>query len=304
MVDEILHTEILKSEARELGFAHCGVAPADPVAQDYVLHYRQWLEAGCQAEMHYLENHLEKRFDPRLLVDGTRSVVSLAMNYCPDRVQEGLAWYAQGKDYHDVLRERMQQLMERLGLQGRCFVDTAPVPERYWAWRCGLGWIGRHHQLVIPQEGSTFFLGELFVTARFDVYDTPMKSRCGGCTRCLDACPTGAISPTSTCFDSRKCISYLTIENRGELPDGLASRMGQTFYGCDRCLKACPHLKVEPTGEGVFRPSEELLTMQPDDWRGLTRERYQVLFKGSAVKRAKYEGLMRNIRACLGEETG
>jgi len=360
----------IKAEAQRLGFNHCGMAPAEPVSADYAAMYRRWLDEGHQAEMHYLENYFEKRMDPRLLVEGVRTIISVALNYRPQRAAEGLAWYAQGKDYHDLMRERLTQLMEAIGAHGRCFVDTAPVPERYWAWRCGLGWTGKHGQLVIPNEGSTFFLGELFIVEEVDAYDEPMPNRCGKCTRCIDACPTGAIvqiengklkmengklkmensmptinSQFSTfnsqlsifndqssifnfqlstfndqssifnfqlstfndqsstfnfqfsTFNSKKCLSYLTIENRGELPQGTGSLLGETFYGCDRCLKACPHLKVKPTDEASLQPSDELLSMTPDDWQHLTPEQYQALFKGSAVKRAKFEGLTRNIQA-------
>lgn len=293
----MISAQHLKEEARRLGFQHCGMAPAEPVGEDFVRRYTAWLEAGKQEEMHYLEQHLDKRFDPRLLVPGTRTVVSLAMNYRPDplRTVPGIAWYAQGQDYHDILRERMQQLMQRLDLHGRCFVDTAPVPERYWAWRCGLGWLGRHGQMVVPGEGSTFFLGELFVEEEADSYDQTLASHCSGCNCCMEACP----SPDS-------CLNYWLIEYRGaSLPQWVVERLrkdGQPlFYGCDRCQRPCPHQRVEPTTEAAFRPNEALMAMTPDDWLNLTVEQYRELFRGSAVKRAKYDGLMRNIRAVLGK---
>ena len=329
-----LSNERIKAEAERLGFVRCGMAKAEPVDEAFARHYRAWLEAGCQADMHYLENHLDKRFDPRLLVPGVRTVVSVAMNYYPARVAPGIAWYAQGKDYHDLLRERLTQLMQAIGAHGRCFVDTAPVPERYWAWRCGLGWIGKHSQLVVPHQGSAFFLGELFIEEDVDAYDQPMPNRCGRCRRCLDACPTRALEIENgklkiedcckskiengklacseelegiadssifnlqfSIFNSHKCLSYLTIENRGELPPWAGEKMGDTFYGCDRCLRACPHLHAEPTTEPLLQPSEALLSMTPTDWQQLTVEQYRLLFKGSAVKRAKYEGLMRNLHA-------
>lgn len=298
----------VKAEAERLGFARCGMAKAEPVDEAFAQHYRAWLEAGCQAGMHYLENHLDKRFDPRLLVPGVRTVVSVAMNYYPARVAPGIAWYAQGKDYHDLLRERLNQLMQAIGAHGRCFVDTAPVPERYWAWRCGLGWIGKHSQLVVPHQGSAFFLGELFIEEDVDVYDRPMKNLCGHCRRCLDACPTGALGSEKlkveaeepAAFNSNKCLSYLTIEHRDELPFWAGEKMGDMFYGCDRCLRACPHLHGVPTTEPLLQPSEALLSMTPTDWQQLTLEQYRLLFKGSAVKRAKYEGLMRNLQAMGG----
>ena len=283
----------VKAEAHRLGFALCGMAPATPVEAGVAASYRRWLDEGGQAGMHYLKNHFAKRMDPCLLVPGTRSVVSVAMNYRPSRVAPGIAWYAQGHDYHDLMRQRLTALLEAVGGHGRCFVDTAPVPERYWAWRCGLGWIGHHGQLVVPGQGSAFFLGELFLEEECDAYDTPMADHCGTCTRCLDACPTGAIGGL---FRAERCLSYLTIEHRGELPSWAGDKMGEMFYGCDRCLRACPHLHALPASDPLLQPSEALLHMTPGDWQQLTVTQYQALFRGSAVKRAKYEGLVRNIR--------
>lgn len=287
-------SQTIKSEAQRLGFLRCGIAQAMPVDDAVAEHYRRWIEEGRQAGMQYLENHIEKRMDPRQLVEGVRSIVSVAMNYYPSQTAPGIAWYAQGKDYHDLMKDRLCQLMQAIGGHGRCFVDTAPVLERYWAWRCGIGWIGRHSQIVAPGIGSAFFLGELFIEEEVDEYDTPIENHCGNCHKCIEACLTGAIAET---FDSRKCLSYLTIENRGPLPDWAGEKMGDVFYGCDRCMKACPHLHVLPTRETAMQPNEELLAMTQDDWRELTVEQYQRLFKGSAVKRAKFEGLTRNISA-------
>lgn len=299
MNSKCLNSLSVKAEAYRLGFALCGLAPAQPVEAQTAAAYRRWLDEGKQAGMHYLENHFEERMDPQLLVPGTRTVVSVAMNYRPARVAPGIAWYAQGKDYHDLMRQRLIALMEAVQGHGRCFVDTAPVPERYWAWRCGLGWIGRHSQLVVPGQGSTFFLGELFLEEEADAYDTPMENRCGTCTSCQEACPTGAIASS---FCSGQCLSYLTIEHRGELPAWAGEKMGDMFYGCDRCLQACPHLHAAPTVESSLQPSEELLRMTPHDWQHLTLKEYQSLFRGSAVKRAKYEGIVRNIYHCFSPE--
>lgn len=296
----------LKAEAKRLGFSHVGLAPAERVPDDVVSDYEEWLEAGRQGEMHYMENHLELRRDPRLLLDGAKTVVSLAMSYHPGDgpTQKGIAWYAQGRDYHEVIRQRLQQLMNIIsplgGTEGaRICVDTAPVMEKYWAWRCGLGWIGRNRQLVIPGEGSAFFLCELLLTWKADCYDTPlfdnpMFAGCGNCRRCLEACPTGALSESG--LDARRCLSYLTIEHRGELPDDVRPLLSECFYGCDRCLRACPHLaKAKGTPVEEFRPSPSLLEMTPEDWQRLSPEQYRELFRGSAVKRAKYEGLRRNL---------
>lgn len=309
--EPILSAATMKAEARRLGFHRCGLAPAEPVDEAYAARYRDWLARGGQADMHYLEAHDDKRFDPRALVPGARTVVSVALNYYPatllppDGLQ--LAWYAYGRDYHDVMRERLAALMQAVrqslppqaaeALQGRCFCDTAPVPERYWAQRCGLGWIGKNGQLVIPRAGSTFFLGELFLTLPADRYDEPHPGRCGSCTRCIDACPTGALQLGAP-IDARRCLSYLTIENRGDIPEWAARSMDRCLYGCDRCQAACPHLRfAAATDEPDFRPSDELLRMTPADWQRLTEADYRRLFKGSAVKRAKYSGLMRNLQA-------
>lgn len=296
-----LKSDIVKAEAMRLGFSHCGLAPAEEVDEAYMHHYEQWLSEGRQAEMHYMENHLALRRDPRLLLPGAKTIVSLTMSYNPGEkpTQPAIAWYAQGRDYHDVIRQRLQILSQVLGVEGRICVDTAPVMEKYWAWRCGLGWIGRHTQLVVPREGSALFLAELLLTQEADRYDTPMYSRpyhegCGHCRRCIEACPTSALSDEG--IDARRCLSYLTIEHRGPLPDESYRHLSECFYGCDRCLRACPHLSHEATPVADFIPSDELLAMSPGDWLQLSPVQYQSLFRGSAVKRAKYEGLMRNIQ--------
>lgn len=309
----VLSAEEIKAEAKSLGFYACGLAPAGPVDTSHTAFLARWLNRGQHAGMDYMNRHTEMRTDPAQLLEGARTVVSLALGYYParqlppDRPQ--LAWYAYGQDYHDLMRRKLHTLLERLQarqpsgtLHGRCCCDTAPVLERYWAWRCGLGWTGRHTQLVIPRAGSAFFLGELLLDQPADHYDTPQPSQCGECRRCLEACPTGALSDTDG-LDARRCLSYLTIEHRGEIPAGAARKMSPYFYGCDRCLLACPHLRhAEPTQETALQPRPELLEMTAERWQQLTVDEYRALFKGSAVKRAKYEGLMRNIRAMNGEE--
>lgn len=305
MSTTMLSSELIRKQALSVGFSACGVAPAEPVSNAFAEAYRRQLSQGHHGTMDYLARNLDKRFDPRLLHEGTQCVVSVAMNYFPQRQlapsQYQFAWYAYGKDYHDVVRQRLSQLLERLqafypDLSGRAFCDTAPVPERYWAWRCGLGFIGRNSQLIVPHAGSCFFLGELFLTLPADAYDTPIASRCGTCSACIDACPTGALTPDGV--DARRCLSYLTIENRGPIPPEAADRMGQCIYGCDCCLKACPHNRfARPTDVPEFAPSDEFLAMTPEAWHTLTPELYRTLFRGSAVKRAKFDGLLRNINA-------
>lgn len=316
MLTSISLKDKIKAEASRLGFLVCGFARAEPVSEAMRRHYLGWLADGRNADMAYLGNNLDKRFDPRLLMPGVKTIVVVAQNYFPARrLPEGepqIADYALGLDYHDIVKQKLRQLAATVGIADyRAFVDTAPVLERYWAVRAGLGWIGKNQQLIIPHAGSEFFLGELFVTIELPP-DEPLPNRCGTCHRCVDACPTHALSLPATCvegygditrFDARLCLSYQTIENRGELTVGAKAAMGDTFYGCDRCQRACPWNRfAKPSTEPLLQPREELLAMTRQKWENLTEEDYRRLFKGSAVKRAKYEGLMRNIKACLAGE--
>lgn len=298
-------TSLVRAKSVELGFAACGFAPAGKVDNQTASAFDSWIADGCSADMQYMSNYVDKRRDVTLLVEGAVSVISVAMGYFPatklpeDTYQ--FAYYSYGKDYHDVMKARLLQLLSYIGtlcqdVHGCVFCDTAPVLERYWAWRAGLGWIGRNTSLVIPGAGSFFFLGEIVCDIPF-VYDTPMRSRCGNCSKCLDACPTGALCKPYR-IDARKCISYQTIENRGDIPQEIVSCLGNRVYGCDSCQKACPWNRfVEATHVAEFAASPELMAMTPERWQCLTVEEYRRLFKGSAVKRAKYEGLMRNIMA-------
>ena len=289
------------------GFSAIGCAPAEPVAEWRVKQWHDYLSSGRHAEMHYLEQHLEKRLNPQLLVEGAKSVVCVALNYFTEEAfpDDGytLSRYARGKDYHDVVKEHLRKILDSIAkitgneYVGRAFCDTAPVDEHYWAWRTGLGWLGRNTQLIIPKAGSYFFIGTLILTEEIDTYDQPQPNRCGTCTRCIEACPTQALSP-NTGLDARRCLSYLTIEHRGELPEFANKTLSPCFYGCDRCQEACPHNRfASPTSCMEFKPTQELLSMTPNDWDSLEKETYQRLFKGSAVKRAKFEGLKRNIQA-------
>ncbi len=312
----------IKAEALRLGFFVCGFAKAGPVTDAMRQHYLDWLAGGRNADMAYLNNNLDKRFDPRLLVPGVKTIVVVALNYFPaHRLPEGepqIADYALGLDYHDIVKQKLRQLAANVGITDyRAFVDTAPVLERYWAVQAGLGWIGKNQQLIIPHAGSEFFLGELFIADELQPDalqpDELKPNRCGTCHRCVDACPTHAISLPAkhvegygdiTRFDARRCLSYQTIENRGELADEAKAAMGDTFYGCDRCQRACPWNRfATPNTEPQLQPREELLAMTRQKWDNLTVEDYRRLFKGSAVKRAKYEGLMRNINALPDDTT-
>ena len=299
----LLNREAVKAQARSLGFSACGLARPHDVPADWREPYQEWLSAGKHGEMTYLERHCDLRFHPHLLVPGVQTIISVALSYHPADapVQPALAWYAQGQDYHTVVRRLLHRLMAAIGGQGRCFVDTAPVLEKYWAWQAGLGFIGRHTQLVIPRLGSAFFLGELFCTQPADSYDTPLPAShsCASCCRCIEACPTGAIGHGG--MDARRCLSYLTIESpQAEIPQWAAPHLTPCFYGCDRCLRACPHLHAPALAlQPEFRPSPELLRMVPRDWQDLTPATFQALFGQSAVQRARYEGLTRNIRAAF-----
>ena len=301
-----LSSSQLKAEAQRLGFAVCGIAPAQSVDEQTQKNFRSWLLEGRQAEMHYLENYTDKRLDPRLLMEGAQSVVSIALSYYPpEQIPSGeyqLAWYAYGQDYHDVMKQKLIALQQFIldqypQMVSRTFCDTAPLLERYWAWRAGLGWIGKNNQLIIPHAGSCFFLGELLIDLAVDHYDTPQAAHCGTCTRCIEACPTHALKAPYELHASR-CLSYLTIESRTAIPAKEALKMGNKIYGCDECLKACPWNRfATPCQTSELHPSPRLLAMRQQDWNHLTVEQYKALFKGSAVKRAKYEGLMRNIEA-------
>ena len=308
-------TEKIKAEAKGLGFFACGIAKAEAVDSGTADGYRRWIADGGHASMHYLADNIDKRLDPRLLMPGVKSIVCVALSYAPAKTipadQYQIAYYAYGKDYHDVMMQKLHTLASACGITTyRAFCDTAPVLERYWAQRAGLGWIGRNHQLIIPHAGSMFFLGELFVTDTLH-YDSPTPNRCGRCHACVDACPTSSIISNQSSiinnqssFISARCLSYLTIEHRGPFPHSSFLIPNSSFlipnsiYRCDICQLACPWNRFAvPTTEPAFQPSEALLSMTKEKWHNLTEEQYRILFKGSAVKRAKYSGLMRNISA-------
>ena len=311
MSSALFNSKDIKAQATRLGFAACGLAKAEPVDELFADRFRRWIELDFCAGMDYMRRNVDMRLCPDLLVPGVKTIVSLALNFMPQRQQPAISLYAQGRDYHDVMRERMRQLMEALQLEGRAFVDTAPVLERYWAWKSGIGIITQSGLISVPGCGPTVFLGELFLAQEADQYDrpipnasllgrgkdttgrlyTPLPNREG---QGVGFCP--ALTPEG--LDAHRCISYLTIEHRGPLPEDI--RLGRTFYGCDRCLRATPGFaEATPTEEPAFQPSEALLQMTPDDWQALTEEQYRTLFKGSAVKRAKYDGLKRNIARWL-----
>ena len=299
MTEQQKLSTLIKRRAAELGFSACGIAKAEAVNADVRKYFEEWIASGSHGEMGYMAGNFEKRMDPAQLVEGCRSIIVVAQNYFPATASPQISRYAQGKDYHRVVKEKLFQLLGYINsivpAKGRAFCDSAPVLERYWAVQAGLGTCGRNRQLIIPGCGTHFFLGELLVDIEAE-YDEPLKeSLCKGCNACVRNCPAGALSENG--LDARRCLSYLTIEYRGELPTATGEKMGECFYGCDRCQSACPHNRAaQPHNEPQFVPSEELLAMSVSDWKVLTKEKFDTLFKDSAVQRCGYEQLMRNIK--------
>lgn len=298
------HTEILRREAARLGFLHVGIARAEQM-QPEALRLEAWLNRGHQGKMGYLENHFDKRTDPTKLVPGARSVVSLLFNYFPKEEQKAgvpkIARYAYGHDYHHVLREKLTELLDTLRdqigeIDGRVFVDSAPVLERDWARRSGSGWVGKNTLLLNTEIGSYFFLAELISDLELTP-DNPTADRCGTCTRCIDACPTEAIAPSGYVLDASKCISYLTIELRGAIPEEFRGRMEDWAFGCDICQEVCPWNRfARPHDEPAFEPHPELLQMDRREWMEMTKEVFNEVFQKSAVRRTRFKGLKRNLR--------
>jgi epoxyqueuosine reductase len=299
-------SEWIVEEAAKMGFDACGIAQATALEEESA-HVEQWLEDGREGEMGYLTRNKEKRYDPRLLVEGTKSIVTVLYNYYPQQqIGDGehykIAKYAYGADYHEVLKRKMRQLLERIEAQTgklegtRVFVDSAPVLDRAWAVRCGLGFIGKNTTLIHPKKGSFFFIGHLFLPLELEATGQPMTNRCGRCTKCIDACPTGALE-TPFHIDARKCISYLTIEYKGSFEGHDPKTFKGWMYGCDLCQDACPYNHFAlPNMEPEFQPTERLVAMREDDWKELTKADFDALFKHSAMQRAGYEGLKRNIK--------
>ena len=294
------------AEAEKLGFDACGIACATALDEESS-HVEQWLAEKHEGEMAYLTRNKEKRYDPRLLVEGTKSIITVLYNYFPKQtIGDGehfkIAKYAYGADYHDVLKNKMRQLLELIEsqtgkLEGtRVFVDSAPVLDRAWAVRCGLGFIGKNTTLIHPKKGSFFFIGHLFLPIELAETGKTLSNHCGHCTKCLDACPTGALeSPFH--IDARKCISYLTIEYKGSLVGLDPNSFNGWMYGCDICQDVCPYNRFSlPNLEPLFQPSDSLKAMRENDWKNLTKADFDTLFKHSAVQRTGYEGLRRNIK--------
>lgn len=299
-----LHTQLIKEEASRLGFSFVGIARAERMDEE-ARRLEAWLHQGMHGRMAYMENYFEQRVDPRRLVEGARSVISLVYNYYPSRTQSDpfapkIARYAYGEDYHFVLKRKLKELLhfirERIGeVNGRCFVDSAPVLERDWARRAGTGWVGKNTLLIHPKAGSYFFIAELILDLEL-IFDQPIKDYCGTCTRCIDACPTEAISPQGYIVDGSKCISYFTIELKEAIPEEVRGKFENWMFGCDICQEVCPWNRFStPHAEPAFEPHPDLLEMKKEDWIDITEETFQKVFRRSALKRSKFSGLKRNI---------
>ena len=298
------YTTLIKTQTKALGFLSCGISKAD-FLEDEAPKLEQWLNQNHHGEMSYMANHFDKRLNPRLLVPGAKSVVSLLLNYYTDQSQEDpeapkISQYAFGEDYHSVIKDKLKTLMtyihEEIGaVDGRVFVDSAPVMDKAWAAKSGLGWVGKNTNLISKKVGSFFFIAELIIDLELD-YDSPTTDHCGSCTACIDACPTEAlIAPYK--IDGSKCISYLTIELKDQIPSEFQGKMDQWAFGCDVCQTVCPWNRFStPHQEPAFNPQSELLSMTKNEWEEMTEEVFGVLFKNSAIKRTKYQGLKRNIK--------
>jgi len=299
----------IKQEAASLGFAACGIAPSAHLHDDEI-HLNNWIQKGFHAGMDYMPKHAKLRANPELLVENAKSVIVFLYNYYPSKMMDEkspylISAYAYGQDYHEVIREKLNifilKFKEQIpGISIRGFVDSAPVLERAWATRAGLGWIGKNSMLISKRNGSYFFISELITDIELE-YDPPMGGNyCGDCSRCMDACPTSAITDLRT-VDANKCISYLTIENKVEIPDSFKGLYEKWIFGCDICQQVCPWNRYSaPHNEPAFLPPPVLMEMEKKDWEQMDNEQYKILFKKSAVKRAKFAGLKRNIEFLSG----
>lgn len=296
------YTQSIKAEAKRLGFLSCGISKAEFLEQE-APRLENWLNQNMHGEMQYMENHFDKRLDPTKLVDDSKSVISLLLNYYPSEVQNEntykLSKYAYGTDYHFIIKDKLKHLLnfiqDEIGeVSGRAFVDSAPVLDKAWAAKSGLGWIGKHSNLLTQQVGSFYFIAELIVDLDLE-YDAVTTDHCGTCTACIDACPTQAIVDPYV-VDGSKCISYFTIELKDQLPSSMKGKFDDWMFGCDVCQDVCPWNKFsKPHNEPLFNPHPELLEMTKKDWEEITQDVFSKIFQKSAVKRTKFKGLNRNI---------
>ena len=297
------YSQLIKQKAEKFGFQSCGISKAEFLEEE-APRLEAWLNKGYHGEMQYMENHFDKRLDPALLVDGAKSVISLSYNYFPkvkiDEINNfKISKYAYGEDYHevikDILKEMVAELQEEIGEFGfRVFVDSAPVLEKAWARKSGLGWVGKNANLITKKHGSFYFLAEIICDLELD-YDLAVTDHCGSCRACIDACPTQAIV-SDRIVDGSKCISYATIELKNEIPDYFNGKMDDWMFGCDVCQDVCPWNRFSaPTLQEKFAPNFQKLNFRKNEWKELTQELFSEIFKKSAVKRTKFSGLMRNI---------
>jgi epoxyqueuosine reductase len=296
------HTALIKLEAKRLGFDFCGISKAEFLEEE-APRLEAWLKQSMHGKMEYMENHFDKRLDPTLLVEGAKSVVSLLYNYYPEQTQQSdapkISKYAYGNDYHEVIKDKLKEflntLKEQIGdVNGRAFVDSAPVLDKAWAKKGGLGWIGKNSNLINKQQGSFFFIAELIIDLDLE-YDGPIPDYCGTCTRCIDACPTEAIVEPFV-VDGSKCISYFTIELKDSIPSDFKDKFDNWTFGCDVCQDVCPWNRFSmPHKEPQFLNQTGLLDYSAKDWNEITEEVFGKVFKNSPVKRTKYKGLKRNL---------
>lgn len=296
------YSQFIKDEAKRLGFLSCGISKAEFLEQE-APRLEKWLQSNAHGEMRYMENHFDKRLDPTKLVEGAKSVVSLLLNYYPSEIQNAesykLSKYAYGTDYHFVIKDKLKSLLHfiqnEIGeVHGRAFVDSAPVLDKAWAAKSGLGWIGKHSNLLTQQVGSFYFIAELIIDLDLE-YDHVTTDHCGTCTACIDACPTEAITEPYV-VDGSKCISYFTIELKENIPNDFKGQFDDWVFGCDICQDVCPWNKFSKAhSEPLFNPHPELLDMNKKDWEEITEDTFKKVFQKSAVKRTKYAGLIRNI---------
>lgn len=296
------YTAFIKQEAKRLGFLSCGISKAGFLDEE-APRLEAWLNQNMHGQMSYMENHFDKRLDPTKLVEGAKSVISVLLNYYPSQTQNPdsykISKYAYGRDYHFVIKEKLRELLHSIQteigeISGRVFVDSAPVLDKAWAAKSGLGWIGKNSNLLSKQVGSFFFIAELIVDLDLD-YDHVVTDHCGSCTACIDACPTQAIASPYV-VDGSKCISYFTIELKDNLPNEMKGKFDDWAFGCDVCQDVCPWNRFsKPHSEPLFDPNPELLSMSKRDWEEITADTFQKIFKNSAVKRTKFSGLTRNL---------
>ncbi|WP_035335626.1 tRNA epoxyqueuosine(34) reductase QueG [Dokdonia sp. PRO95] len=298
------HTAFIKAEATRLGFMSCGISKAGFLEEE-APRLESWLKQNMNGEMQYMENYFDMRLDPTKLVEGSKSVISLLLNYFPHEIQNEdsykISKYAYGRDYHFVIKDKLKEFLhniqENIGdVHGRAFVDSAPVLDKAWAKKSGLGWIGKHSNLLSKKTGSFYFIAELVIDLDLE-YDTPVTDHCGSCTACIDACPTDAIVEPYK-VDGSKCISYFTIELKNQIPDYAKPHLDDWMFGCDVCQDVCPWNRFSKAhSEPLFDPHPALLANSKKDWEEITQEVFSEIFRKSAVKRTKYSGLQRNIDA-------